>query len=42
MNVPNAVMSQRVLGAFLETIETLAVDGAQLEDIVHRDLLPGL
>jgi hypothetical protein len=30
MNVPNAVMSQRVLGAFLETIETLAVDGAQL------------
>jgi hypothetical protein len=41
MDIPAVVMRQRNLGAFLETIEALAVDGAELEDVVHEDLLRG-
>jgi hypothetical protein len=35
MDISDAVRGEWVLGAFLEAIEALAVNGAQLEDVVH-------
>ncbi len=35
----DVIGSEGVLGAFLETIKALAVDGAQLEEVAHGDLL---
>jgi hypothetical protein len=42
VDIANDIGSEWVFGAFMETIETPAVYGAQLEDFAHGDLLRGL